>query len=144
VVVVAGSQAMTSMAYLRALQTTGGLSFHSTAIYDVSRFLETRTEHIVALDWGIAAPVEYLTNGAKAVEEYFGYEQAPPQDFAANLQKRFGQHELYVTHAQYQEAFVRRQAFLDAVAAAGLRAETVNVSIRADGWPMLEVWRVLP
>lgn len=141
--VVIASQINTSRLYLDALRVTGGFSFHSTAIQDVSLFLATRPEPVVALDWGISAPVEYLTNGRKRVEEFYGYTAEPPPNFAAALRERFGGAELYVTHAANQEAFVRRQAFLDAVAAAGLRAETVNVSIRRDGWPMIEVWRVV-
>ena len=140
---VVATQRGTSRAYLDAERVTGGFAFHSTAITDVSRFLATRPEPVVALDWGIAAPIEYLTDGTKRVEEFYGFTPTVPPDFAAALQKRFGRGELYVTHAQYQEAFQRRQAFLDAVKAAGLRAETVNVSIRKDGWPMIEVWRVV-
>ena len=142
-VLVVASQAWTSRAYLDAERVTGGFAFHSTAITDVSRFLATRPEPVVALDWGIAAPIEYLTDGTKRVEEFYGFTPTAPPDFAAALRQRFGRGELYVTHAQYQEAFQRRQAFLDAVKAAGLRAETVNVSIRKDGWPMIEVWRVI-
>lgn len=137
------SHARTSGMYLDAVRTTGGLSFHSSAITDVSRFLAARPEPLVALDWGIAAQVEYLTNGQKRVEEYYGFAQEPPADYAAQLGVRFERGELYLMHAEFQEAFPRRQAFLEAVAAAGLRAETVNVSIRRDGWPMIEVWRVV-
>ena len=140
---IVATQALTSRAYLDAERVTGGFAFHSTAIADVSRFLATRPEPVVALDWGIAAPIEYLTDGTKRVEEFYGFTPAAPANFAAALRQRFGHGELYVTHAQYQEAFQRRQAFLDAVKAAGLRAETVNVSIRKDGWPMIEVWRVI-
>ncbi|MBC8161278.1 MAG: hypothetical protein H7Z42_08665, partial [Roseiflexaceae bacterium] len=141
---VVASHAWTSAHYLDALRLTGGLSFHSSAIGDVSRFLAARPEPIVALDWGLAAQVEYFTDGQKRVDEYFGFTPEPPADYAAQLRARFGRGELFLLHAANQEAFPRRQAFLDAVEAAGLRAETVNVSIRRDGWPMIEVWRVHP
>jgi hypothetical protein len=124
------------------VRATGGLSFHSSAIYDLSRFLDGRDEHVVALDWGIAATVRYLTDERVVVEEFYSYEQVAPPSFGEALRERFGREELYIIHAEHQEAFQRRAAFLQAVADAGLRAEQLNVSVRADGWPMLEVWRV--
>lgn len=136
------AQVESSLRYLRAVTATGGLSFHSSAIADLERFLATRSERLVALDWGIAAPVEYLSGARLHVEEFFSYEPEPPPDFAARLQERFGSNELYITHAPHEEAFPRREAFLQAVAAAGLVAEPLNVSVRADGWALLEVWRV--
>jgi hypothetical protein len=142
VLLVAASQIQTTIRYLDAVRTTGGLSFHSSAIYDLSRFLDRREEHVVALDWGIAASVRYLTGERVVVEEFYGYEQVAPPSFGEALRERFGREELYITHAEHQEAFQRRAAFLQAVADAGLRAEQLNVSVRADGWPMLEVWRV--
>lgn len=136
------AQALTSLRYLGATTASGGLSFHSSAIYDVSRFLEGQPEHLVALDWGIAAPIEYLNGGRTPVEEFYGYEQTAPPGFGQALRERFGRDELYITHAAHQEAFQRRDAFLRAVADAGMWADPINVSVRADGWPMLEVWRV--
>lgn len=140
--VVVTPQAGSTLAYLRSVEKTGGLSFHSSAIEDVSRFLAARPEPIVALDWGLSAQVEYLTDGRKRVEEFYGFSHDVPPDFATMLRERFGRNELYLTHAPNEEAFPRRQAFLDAVAAAGLRAETVNVSVRKDGLPVIEVWKV--
>jgi hypothetical protein len=135
-------QIITSFNYLNTVVKTGGVSFHSTAIYDLSRFLDRRPEHIVALDWGVAPQVEFLTNGRVSVEEFYGYEQLPPPSFSAELRKRFEHNELYLTHAEHQEAFRRRAAFLKAVADAGFVAERLNVSVRLDGIPLLEVWRV--
>ena len=50
--------------------------------------------------------------------------------------------ELYITHTAHREAFQRREAFLSAVAAAGMWAEPIQVAARANGEPMLEVWKV--
>jgi Dolichyl-phosphate-mannose-protein mannosyltransferase len=136
------SQLRTSLSYLNATVASGGRSFHSTAIYDLARFLAARPEHIVALDWGISAPVEYLNGARTPIEELYGYDQAPPPSFAEDLRKRFGDDALFVTHAENQEAFQRRAAFLRVVADAGMWAEWVNVSVDANGWPIFEVWRV--
>src|SRR5690606_13175180 len=54
------SQLRSSISYLDATIATGGRSYHSAAIYDVSRFLRDQPEPIVALDWGISTSVEYL------------------------------------------------------------------------------------
>ena len=137
------TQIQTYAAYMADLRLTGGFASHTTAINDVSAFLTQRPEHVVALDWGMAAQITYLTHGRQRVEEYFGFTAATPPNFAAALTRRFSPNELYLTHVPGQEAFLRRQAFLDAVAAAGLHAEQVNVSIRRDGLPMIEVWRVV-
>jgi hypothetical protein len=128
--------------YLNVIDSSGGLSFHSTAVYDLAHFLENRPEHMVALDWGISAPIEYLSAGQIKVEEFYGYDQTPPPSFAEGLRRRFSRDELYITHAEHEEAFQHRAAFLRAVADAGLRAEPINVSVRSDGWPIFEVWRV--
>jgi 4-amino-4-deoxy-L-arabinose transferase-like glycosyltransferase len=135
-------QIVTSFNYLNTVIKTGGVSFHSTAIYNFSRFLDGQPEHMVALDWGIAPQVEYLTNGRVPVEEFYGYEQLAPPDFGAELRKRFQHNEIYLTHAENQEAFQRRAAFLQAVSDAGLVAERLNLSVRMDGIPLLEAWRV--
>lgn len=135
-------QILTSFNYLNVVIKTGGVSFHSTAIYDFSRSLDGRPEHMVALDWGIAPQVEYLTNGRVPVEEFYGYEQLAPPSFSTELRKRFEHNELYLTHAENQEAFQRRSAFLKAVSEEGFVAERLNVSVRMDGIPLLEVWRV--
>jgi hypothetical protein len=135
-------QIVTSFNYLNIVIKTGGVSFHSTAIYDFSRFLDGRPEHMVALDWGIAPQVEFLTNGRVPVEEFYGYEQLPLPSFSTELRKRFEHNELYLTHAENQEAFQRRAAFLKAVSDAGLVAERLSLSVRVDGIPLLEVWRV--
>ncbi|MFL5801471.1 MAG: ArnT family glycosyltransferase [Roseiflexaceae bacterium] len=136
------AQLRTSLSYLNATVVSGGRSFHSTAIYDLARFLAGRPEHIVALDWGISTPVEYLGGGHTPIEEIYGYEQTPPPSFGEELRKRFGDDALFVTHAENQEAFPRRAAFLQAVADAGMWAEPLNVSVDSAGWPIFEVWRV--
>jgi uncharacterized membrane protein len=136
------TQLVTSLSYLNSTVSSGGLSFHSTAIYGLNRFLEHRTEHVVALDWGIAAPVEYLSGGHTQVEEFYGYEQIAPPSFGSALRERFGRDELYITHTAHREAFQRRDTFLAAVASAGMWADPIAIVARSGGEPMIEVWRV--
>ena len=136
------SQTGTTVRYLNSLITSGGLSFHSSAIYDFSRFLDQRPEHIVALDWGIATQVEYLTGGRQVVEEWYGYEQEATPEFVTGLRERLHPDTLYLTHAEHQEAFQRRAIFLQTIDESPYQTKTINVSTRTDGWPLLEVWKL--
>ena len=53
---------LTVMRYHQALTESGGLSGHSDAIYDLSDWLAQHTTgEVVAMDWGLSAPVTYLT-----------------------------------------------------------------------------------
>jgi hypothetical protein len=139
------TQVSTSWSYLNVLRSSGGLSFHASAIYQLSDSLERHSEQVIALDWGIATQLGYLSGGRMQVEEFYGgYEQTASPAFREELRKRFGQPALYVTHAENQEAFQRRAAFLETVADAGMWAERVDTIHGAEGVPLFEVWRVRP
>lgn len=142
-VAVVASQAATSWQYRNAVVASGGLSFHSASIYDLSRFLDGRTEHAVALDWGLAAPVEYLSGGGRDVEELYQYQPGAP-GLAEALRPRFDTRgdDLYITHATNAEAFPQREAFLGIVAQSGRWAERVDTFMGRNGNPEIEVWRV--
>jgi hypothetical protein len=56
------------------LAESGGLSSHSDAVYDLSDWLAHHADQpVVAMDWGLAAPVTYLTAGQVIPTEVFGY-----------------------------------------------------------------------
>lgn len=60
--------------YHAALTTTGGLGTHSDAVYDLTDWLAANNNvPMIAMDWGLAAPVIYLTEGKANVVEVFGY-----------------------------------------------------------------------
>lgn len=141
VVVVVASQLLTSWRYLQVVTRTGGLSFHSASIYELSRFLEDRPERAVALDWGIATQVGYLSGGRSMVEELYSF-QPDRQQFGEALRQRFNRDDLYITHATNQEAFPHRALFLEIVANDGKWAERVHTIMGSNGWAELEVWRV--
>jgi hypothetical protein len=63
-----------SVRYHLALAKSGGLSSHSDAIYDLSDWLDRRAQGpVVAMDWGLAAPITFLTGGRVMPTEIFGY-----------------------------------------------------------------------
>jgi hypothetical protein len=60
--------------YHHALSQSGGLSSHSDAIYKLSDWLARHPDQpVIAMDWGLAAPVTYLTAGQVTPTEVFGY-----------------------------------------------------------------------
>ena len=84
----AGSDLVTDVRYHQILRFTGGHGTHSDAIYALAGHLIKRPEQpVVALDWGIAAPVYFLTAGKVSPVELFGYERrdAPDPGFADRL-----------------------------------------------------------
>ncbi|MGC8837269.1 MAG: ArnT family glycosyltransferase [Anaerolineae bacterium] len=73
--------------YHQALARTGGLGGHTEAIYTLAERLRAAPHpQPLALDWGIAAPVEFLTEGRVRPLEVFGYESLEQPD--AGFQER--------------------------------------------------------
>ncbi|MGQ9457866.1 MAG: ArnT family glycosyltransferase [Anaerolineae bacterium] len=67
--------------YHQALAQTGGLGGHTEAIYTLAeRLRDAPHPQPLALDWGIAAPVEFLTQGRVRPLEVFGYERLDRPD----------------------------------------------------------------
>ena len=77
------SEARTSLNYHQALTLSGGLSAHSDAIYDLAGWLDQQPDRpVMAMDWGLAAPVTFLTAGRVTPREIFGYEWAASDRFS--------------------------------------------------------------
>jgi hypothetical protein len=77
------TEAKTSLNYHQALTLSGGLSTHSDAIYDLATWLDQRADRpVIAMDWGLAAPVTFLTAGKIQAVEVFGYGWATGDHFA--------------------------------------------------------------
>ncbi len=70
------SDGATTWQYHRDLSISGGLSDHSDAIYDLADWLDSHAETrpVVAMDWGLAASVTFLTAGRITPIEVFGYD----------------------------------------------------------------------
>lgn len=117
----AGGDLWTTLRYHQALARTGGHSAHSSAIYDLAAYLrENAAGPVVALDWGIDAPVRFLTAGLVAPVEVFGYEQLrePDADFAERVRPFLEDTAtLYVAHTPQDTVFRGRVAALGALAA---------------------------
>jgi hypothetical protein len=69
------TEAGTTWRYHQALTTSGGLSDHSDAIYDMAAWLDQNAaDAVIAMDWGLTASVTYLTAGRVTPLEVFGYD----------------------------------------------------------------------
>ncbi len=117
----AGGDLRTTVRYHQALARTGGHSAHSSAIYDLATYLEENaTGPVVALDWGISAPVQFLTAGRVAPVEVFGYEplHEPDRSFSERVRPFLGDPAtLYVAHTPGDTVFRGRVEALGALAA---------------------------
>jgi hypothetical protein len=133
--------------YHYTLSVSGGLAGHSDASYHLAYYLQYNgMGSPVVLDWGIDAPVRYLTSGAVTPLEIFGYASvaAPDSEFDArlapfldNLDNR------YLLHAPSAAVFSgRREAFLRAIQARGYSAVLEQQFDQRDGAPLYEIWRV--
>ena len=135
--------------YHRALTRTGGLADHSDATYHLAYYLQFNGLGApIALDWGLDAPVRYLSQGAVRPIEIFGYASPDAPDVA--FDDRLAQFlpnpdNVYLLRAPDQSVFAgRREAFLTAAAASGLTAHPEAEFSQRDGTVLFELWRAEP
>lgn len=133
--------------YHGALARSGGLSDHSDATYHFAYYLRYNGMGApIALDWGMDAPVRFLTENAVRPLEVFGYASpaVPDDDFEMRLAQFLDNPQnVYVLRSPEQTVFAgRREAFLDQVAALGRTPVQVETFRQRDGAPLFEVWRV--
>ncbi|MFN8487107.1 MAG: hypothetical protein U0350_05900 [Caldilineaceae bacterium] len=138
-----------TLRYHAALARSGGLADHSDATYHLAYYLRYHGLGApVALDWGIDAPVRYLSEGTVTPIELFGY-TSPYQPDA-----QFGQHlrpflanpqNVYLLHAPAQTVFAgRREQFMQTANVLGLKLVQEQQFTQMDGKPLFELWRALP
>lgn len=110
--------------YHRDLTVSGGFAGHSDAIYRLADYLDSQGYTApVVLDWGIDAPVRFLTAGRVQPVEVFGYDRldAPDAAFMDRLASYLADWQtIYVAHAPGKAVF---QGRVEAMAA---RAAEVN------------------
>lgn len=132
--------------YHAALSVSGGLSAHSDAVYDMSEWLADHTGgQVVAMDWGLAAPVTYLTDGRVTPTEVFGYMWQPDEDLTLRLQSFIAQpNTLYLWRAPDEIIFDRSPQFKAMYRPLNLE-ETIEAAFyERSGRPILGVTRLVP
>ncbi len=134
--------------YHRVLGVAGGYATHSDAIYRLAAFLRQREPSApLALDWGVDAPVRYLTAGQVNPVEVFGYERldTPDPSFAGRIGPFLDNPDnLYVAHAGEFTIFRGRAEVLGQLAATrGLRIEEAARFGERSGRTLFLVYRVV-
>jgi hypothetical protein len=152
VVTVAGAlwlgDAITDVRYHQALAASGGLGAHSDAVEDLARWLTAggrQSAPVVAMDWGIAAPVTFLTRGAVTPVEAFGYAWETDADFAARLRRFVGDPaSIYLWRAPDEIIFNRSADFQRLYRPLGLEEDILEAFYERSGRPVLGATRLVP
>jgi len=134
--------------YHQALSTSGGLGTHSDAVEDLASWLEAdgrRGAPVVAMDWGISAPVTFLTLGAVTPVEAFGYDWETDADFTARLERFINQPaSLYLWRAPDEVIFNRGGEFRRLYEPLGLEEDILEAFYERSGRPVLGVTLLVP
>jgi Dolichyl-phosphate-mannose-protein mannosyltransferase len=144
----AHSDYQTTLSYHQTLAVSGGAGDHSDAINELAAYLALRAPAApLALDWGMDAPVRFLTVGRVNPVEVFGYTSlaGPDDGFAGRLAPFMDNPaNLYLAHAPANTVFRGRVEALAALAAAhGMAIQEVAQFRERSGRPLFVVYRVL-
>jgi hypothetical protein len=142
----AGGDLVTDIRYHRALAATGGHGAHSDAIYAVAEHLDkARFTAPVALDWGLDAPIRYLTAGRVQPTEVFGYDSldAPDPGYTERINQLLDNPDtLYLAHAPEYTVFRERVNVLAELASRrGLTLRQRALYTERDGTPLIIMYR---
>ncbi|MCB9132660.1 MAG: glycosyltransferase family 39 protein [Anaerolineales bacterium] len=133
--------------YHRALAETGGHATHSDAVQRLADWLDQENAaQPLALDWGIDAPVRYLTGNRVQPLEVFGYERIgePDAGFVGRIEPLLDDPgRLVVLHTDQDTVFQGRRAALEALAGQrGRIVEEVATFNERNGSPVFVVLRL--
>jgi 4-amino-4-deoxy-L-arabinose transferase-like glycosyltransferase len=134
-----------SLRYHMALAESGGLSSHSDAIYDLSAWLAQRAGGpVVAMDWGLAAPVIYLSGGRVMPVEIFGYDWQSDVQLSSWLENYIAQPAtLYLWRAPDEIIFDRSADFKALYRPKDLEETIEEAFYERSGRPLLGVTRLV-
>ncbi len=137
-----------TLKYQWAVGVSGGAGDHSDAINDLAGYLALRAPGApLALDWGMDAPVRFLTVGRVNPVEVFGYASltGPDDGFSARLAPFLDNPaNLYIAHSPQNTVFHGRVEALSALAEArGFTLHPEAEFRERSGRPLYIVYRVL-
>ena len=139
---------VTDVRYHRALASSGGLGAHSDAVDDLASWLaadERHNEPVVAMDWGIAASVAFLTLGEVTPVEAFGYDWETDADFTARLEPYIGNPgSIYLWRAPDEIIFDRSGEFRRLYEPRGLDEDILGAFYERSGRPVLGATGLVP
>lgn len=142
-----GGDLSASLAYHQSLTRSGGLAAHSDASYHLAYHLRYNGMGApVALDWGLDAPVRYLSENAVTPIEIFGYDSPAEPDgaFSARLAPFLDNPDnVYLLHPPAQTVFQgRRDAFFTQARLHGGEPVLEATFAQRDGTVLVELWKV--
>ena len=145
---IAGINLTNTLRYHQSLTESGGLSSHSDAVYDLSNWLVVHNQQsrtVVAMDWGLAAPIIYLTNGQVTPIEVFGYAWQPDQNLETRLKKFIEQPPtFYLWRAPDEVIFDRSVEFKTLYQPRNLQETIEEAFYERSGRPLLGITRLVP
>jgi hypothetical protein len=143
----AGGDLWTTIRYHRSLAASGGHAAHSDASARLAAYLDRGSLSApVTLDWGLDAPVRFLTAGRVSPVEVFGYAglDAPDAGFGERLASFIGNPaNVYLAHAPDQTVFRGRvEALAELAAGQGLILREEARFNERSGTPLFVVYRL--
>lgn len=142
-----GLDLISAIRYHRVLGQTGGLADHSDATYHLAYHLRYNGMGApITLDWGIEAPIRYLTEGTVRPIEIFGYDSLtePDSGFPQRMDQFLQNSDnVYLLRAPGQTVFAgRREAFIHEAQRHGRTPILEQVFTQRDSVPLFELWRL--
>ena len=137
---------LVAFSYHHDMARTGGRSTFSDAIYSLADYLDLRpdTAQVVALDWGMKRPVQFLTLDRVNPLDAYGYEAVPSPETVEGIRQLVAQPGsvfLFRTE-EAGVAYPRFDIFEQAARAAGKSPVLERVFYQRDGFPVYEVYVV--
>jgi hypothetical protein len=148
VLIWAGGDLRTTLSYHRLLTVSGGYGAHSDAIYALAQYLDQGGfSSPLALDWGLDAPVRFLTAGRVQPVEAFGYAplDRPDPGFADRIRPFLDNPDVvYLAHSADRSVFRGRAEALATLAAEkGLTVRVEAVFGERSSRQLFVVYRVV-
>ncbi len=138
---------ITTIRYHRALAVSGGLGDHSDAVYDMVDWLAQNTANrpVVAMDWGLSAPVTFLTAGAVTPVEVFGYDWGDVRRFDAIIGEHLQPHgAIFLWRAPDIVIFDRSPAFKSLYQPHNLEEDILAAFYDRSGKPLYGATELVP
>jgi hypothetical protein len=137
---------LVAFSYHHDMARTGGRSTFSDAIYSLADYLDTRAAggRVIALDWGIKRPVQFLTHDRVNPLDAYGYEaEASPDTVQAIRQLVAQPGNVYLFRTEEAGVAYRRyDVFSEATRDAGKTPVLERVFYQRDGFPVYQVYVV--
>jgi hypothetical protein len=124
------------------LGKVGGESPHTDAIYTLANHLDImRPQNTVALDWGFAPQVQFLTNERIKPQEIFGFAEKTDTGFVERLDRFYPDNDtVYILHTEDKSFINRRTDFVLYTSSRGRHLQNIGTISQSSGTPIFEIF----